>query len=105
MDNSTKKLIADLTAYAHAYRRLPYGREVAGTPELLEKAASALKKASGCIAKMKKRYMDGMPVHYQGDDADDGSECPVCGYAVARNDDYDEMKPKHYPECGIKLIY
>lgn len=54
---------------------------------------------------MKKRYMEGIPVHYQGDDADDGIECPVCGYEVAQNDDYDYMKPKHCPECGTKLIY
>ena len=23
----------------------------------------------------------------------------------ARNDDYAEMRPKHCPECGTKLIY
>lgn len=105
MDNSTEKLIAELMAYAYAYRRPPYGREVAGTPELLEKAVSALKESSDGIAAMKNRYMDGMPVHYQGDDADDRIECPVCGYEVASNDDYDEIKPKHCPECGTKLIY
>lgn len=31
--------------------------------------------------------------------------CPFCGYEVARNDDYEEMRPKHCPECGTKLTY
>lgn len=54
---------------------------------------------------MKKRFMDGISVHYQGTDTDDGIECPFCGYEVARNGDYIETKPKHCPECGTKLIY
>lgn len=54
---------------------------------------------------LKKKFIDGMNVHRQGDDADDGIECPFCGYEVARNDDYQEMRPKHCPECGTKLIY
>ena len=54
---------------------------------------------------LKHRYMDGMKVHYRGDDADDGIECPFCGYEVARNDDYSEMRPMHCQECGTKLIY
>lgn len=40
--------------------------------------------------------MDGIPVHYRGDDADDKIECPVCGYEVASNDDYGDMKAKRY---------
>lgn len=54
---------------------------------------------------LKNRFIDGMNVHSQGDDADDSIECPFCGYEVARNDDYEEMRPKHCPECGTKLIY
>lgn len=46
-----------------------------------------------------------LSVHYQGTDADDGIECPFCGYEVARNDDYIETRPKYCPECGTKLIY
>lgn len=57
------------------------------------------------IQPIKNRFVDGIEVHYQGDDADDGIECPFCGYEVARNDDYSEMRPKHCPECGTKLIY
>lgn len=101
----TEKLIRTLTAYAKQYREPPYGREIDGTPELLEQAASALQAASDSIAKIQQRYVNGMPVHYQGDDESDGIECPVCGYEVAQNDDYDSMKPKHCPECGTKLIY
>lgn len=51
------------------------------------------------------RFVDGMEVHRQGWDESDGIECPFCGYEVARNDDYDEIRPKHCPECGTKLIY
>ncbi len=54
---------------------------------------------------LKNRFIDGMNVHSQGDDADDAIECPFCGYEVARNDDYEEMRPKHCPKCGTKLIY
>lgn len=52
---------------------------------------------------MKRWFIDGISVHYQGIDADDVIECLFCGYEVARNDDYIEMRPKHCPECGRKL--
>lgn len=100
-----EKLIKTLTEYAETYKNPPYGREVEGTPELLKKAAESLREASESVRSMKERYIDGMVVHYQGDDADDGIECPFCGCEVARNDDYDDMKPKHCPECGTKLLY
>lgn len=51
------------------------------------------------------KYVTGMNVHYQGDDADDAIECPFCGYEVASNDDYEEICPEHCPKCGTKLIY
>lgn len=57
------------------------------------------------VEEIKQKFIDGMDVRYQGDDADDAIECPCCGYEVARNDDYHEMRPKHCPECGTKLIY
>lgn len=100
-----KELINELKSYSEEYKKPPYGREVVGTSELLEKAAECLQEAKDSIVKMKKQYMDGMEVHYQGDDADDGIECPVCGCEVARNDDYFDMKPNHCPECGTKLLY
>ncbi len=34
-----------------------------------------------------------------------GIECPFCGYEVARNDDFDEIRPEHCPKCGTKLLY
>lgn len=49
--------------------------------------------------------MNDKHVNYQGDDEMDGIECPICKYEVASNDDYAEMRPKHCPECGTKLIY
>ena len=96
-----EKLIKKLRSYADAYRKPPFGREIEGTPELLEQAATELEN----VAELKKRFLDGIGVHYLGDDADDGIECPICGCEVARNDDYPEMRPRHCPECGIKLIY
>ena len=104
-DNAIAKLISDLRVYAKMYREAPYGREIDGTQELLEKAALELSEASDSIAALKKRYMDGMKVHYQGDDESDGIECPVCGCVVAHNDDFNDMKPKHCPDCGTKLLY
>ena len=99
------KTINCLKEYAEAYRKPPQGREVEGTAELLERAADKLQEAVTSITNMKKRYIDGNEVYYQGDDADDGIECPFCGYEVARNDDYSNMRPKHCPECGTKLKY
>ena len=49
--------------------------------------------------------MNDKHVNYQGDDEMDGIECPICKYEVASNDDYAEMRPKHCPKCGTKLIY
>ncbi len=103
--NAIEKLAKELTAYAKMYREPPYGREIDGTPELLEKAALELMEASDSIVALKKRYMDGMKVHYRGDDESDGIECPMCGCEVARNDDFEDMKPKHCPDCGTKLLY
>lgn len=57
------------------------------------------------VEALKNRFINGMNVHYEGDDAGDEIECPLCGYGVARNDDYNEMRTKHCPECGTKLIY
>ena len=44
-------------------------------------------------------------VVYEGQDESDSILCPYCKEDVARNDDYEEMKPKHCPECGCKLKY
>ena len=50
-------------------------------------------------------HLNGMNVTYTGYDESDSILCPVCGYEIARNDDYPEMRPKHCPECGCKLLY
>lgn len=57
------------------------------------------------LAEMQQKYEDGIEVKRQGDDADDEILCPECGYSLARNDEEEELRPKHCPECGIKLIY
>lgn len=57
------------------------------------------------LEKMKSRYCIGFKVNREGLDECDGILCPVCGYEVARNDDFEEMRPKHCPECGTKLSY
>ena len=57
------------------------------------------------LAEMQQKYEDGIEVKRQGDDADDEILCPECGYSLARNDGEEELRPKHCPECGIKLIY
>ena len=50
-------------------------------------------------------HLDGKNVEYTRYDESDSILCPVCGYEVARNDDYLEMRPKHCSECGCKLLY
>lgn len=57
------------------------------------------------VKKMKERFLIGKVVHRQGNDESDAIACPYCGYEVARNDDFDELKPKHCPDCGTKLLY
>lgn len=54
---------------------------------------------------MKERFLIGKVVYRQGDDESDVIACPYCGYEVSRNDDFDELKPKHCPDCGTKLLY
>ena len=99
------ELIRKLRAYADAYEKEPTGREVEGTVELLENSADVLQEAKESVEKLKQRFMYGMDVHYQGNDADDYIECPFCGYEVAAIDDYCELRPNHCPKCGTKLIY
>lgn len=57
------------------------------------------------LAEMRCQYKDGIKVKRQGDDVDDEILCPECGYSLARNDEKEELRPKHCPECGTKLIY
>ena len=57
------------------------------------------------LAEMQQKYEDGIEVKRQGDDVDDEILCPECGYSLARNDEEEELRPKHCPECGTKLIY
>ena len=57
------------------------------------------------LAEMQRKYEDGIEVKRQGDDADDEILCPECGYSLARNDEEEELRPKHCTECGTKLIY
>ena len=94
-----------LKNYAKEYKTSPLGREIQGTAEIMEEAATALNAAQNAIDGMNVRYVQGITVHRQGDDESDGIECPICKYEVARNDDCQEMYPKHCPECGTKLIY
>lgn len=72
---------------------------------ILSDAADFINEAKESAAKMVEQYQTGMNVHYQGNDESDGIECPVCHWEVARNDDFTEMRPKHCPECGTKLLY
>lgn len=53
----------------------------------------------------KERFIKGIKVIQNGLDADDDICCPICGCSVARNDDFREMRPKHCPDCGTKLVY
>ena len=57
------------------------------------------------LAEMQQKYEDGIEVKRHGDDTDDKILCPECGYSLARNDEKEELRPKHCPECGTKLIY
>ena len=109
-DIDTKEIAQKLREVGKAAYCYHIGYMVLGMParnfeNLMDEAAKRLEDALESVEALKKRFTDGMNVHRQGDDADDGIECPFCGYEVARNDDYKEMRPKHCPECGTKLIY
>lgn len=103
--DSMDELLNQIQGYIKAYKEPPYGREVEGTTEILEKASQTLVKTAHRVVLLENQFVDGMKVKYQGDDEMDGIECPICKYEVATNDDYAEMRPKHCPECGTKLIY
>lgn len=49
-----EELIKNLKSYAEAYRLPPYGREIEGTPELLEQAATELQNVVTTLEKIKK---------------------------------------------------
>lgn len=72
---------------------------------IISDAVEFIKETKRSVLGLKKRYQEGIEVHYQGNDESDFIECPMCGYEVASNDDFSEMLPKHCPECGTKLIY
>lgn len=71
----------------------------------IHKSAVLFQTAALTLAEMQRKYEDGIEVKRQGDDADDEILCPECGYSLARNDEEEELRPKHCPECGTKLIY
>lgn len=71
----------------------------------IHKSAVLFQTAALTLAEMQQKYEDGIEVKRQGDDADDEILCPECGYSLARNDEKEELRPKHCPECGTKLIY
>lgn len=85
------------------------------TGEAFDLIASSEKEFSDWIDRLKwhtqkcnelgNKYLRENEVVYEGDDESDAILCPSCGYEVARNDDYTEMRPKHCPECGTKLKY
>ena len=99
------ELLNKLQRYIKEYKEPPYGKEIEGTTELMEEASQTLVKTAHRVVLLENQFIDGMYVNYQGDDEMDGIECPICKYEVASNDDYAEMRPKHCPECGTKLIY
>lgn len=98
-------LSQELRLYEKAYKKEPADCAVEGTPELLHRAASTLDELGQNLTAIKSRFIDGMRVHSQGDDESDAIECPFCGYKIASNDDYEEMRTPHCPQCGTKLIY
>lgn len=71
----------------------------------IHESATLFQTVALTLAEMKQEYEDGIDVKRQGDDADDEILCPECGYSLARNDEEEELRPKHCPECGTKLIY
>lgn len=82
-----------------AYKNLlKFGKKIHEQANLFQTVALTL-------AEMQRQYEDGIEVKHQGDDADDEILCPECGYSLARNDTEEELRPKHCPECGTKLIY
>lgn len=73
--------------------------------ELLEYLDSYLTEILKKNEALEKKFVIGMEVEYEGDDESDNIKCPVCKDVVAWNDDYQDMRPKHCPNCGTKLIY
>ena len=71
----------------------------------IHESATLFQTVALTLAEMQRKYEDGIEVKRQGDDADDEILCPECGYSLARNDEEEELRPKHCPECGTNLIY
>lgn len=71
----------------------------------IHESATLFQTVALTLAEMQRKYEDGIEVKRQGDDTDDEILCPECGYSLAINDEEEELRPKHCPECGTKLIY
>lgn len=71
----------------------------------IHESATLFQTVALTLAEMQRKYEDGIEVKRQGDDADDEILCPECGYSLTINDEEEELRPKHCPECGTKLIY
>ena len=71
----------------------------------IHESATLFQTVALTLAEMQRKYEDGIEVKRQGDDADDEILCPECGYSLSINDEEEELRPKHCPECGTKLIY
>lgn len=71
----------------------------------IHESAILFQTVSLTLAEMQRKYEDGIEVKRQGDDADDEILCPECGYSLARNDEEEELRPKHCPECGTKRCF
>ena len=71
----------------------------------IHESATLFQTVALTLAEMQRKYEDGIEVKRQGDDADDEILCSECGYSLAINDEEEELRPKHCPECGTKLIY
>ena len=95
----------ELQKYIKAYKESTYGKEVKGTTELIDEASQILIKIVHRVVLLEIQFIDGMYVNYQKNDKMDSIECPMCKYKVAINEDCVEVRPKHCPECGTRLIY
>lgn len=62
------ELLKQIQEYIKAYKELPYGKEVEGTTEILEKSSQTLIKTAHRVVLLENQFIDGMKVKYQGDD-------------------------------------
>lgn len=91
--------------YTSVYERIKTDKNTNKILRLLIEASIKQKIMQNAVDGMQVRYVNGIRVHYHGDDENGYISCPVCQHTVTNRRKRKETWPKHCQKCGTRLIY